>query len=157
MMGVFTQTSLDARLWEMPELILEHARRWQRDRWYWQAEGHPPPLHTPEGFTTDNHPLASEQAPGMRAFMRMTCPPQPGRPERPECFFLVDFEQIPMFTEAQWTESRVSSRFLAPKKRSGCGLLRRSQYAFVLEVCPNADGISHCSQRIGLKLGGHSP
>src|SRR5207244_13142710 len=82
------------------EVICEHGRRWQRDRWYWRAEGHPPSLNASEGFTTNNYSLASEQAPGLRVFVRMTWPPQPERPEYPECFFLVDFEQIPVFTES---------------------------------------------------------
>jgi hypothetical protein len=89
------------------EVICQHGRRWQRDRWYWRAEGHPPLLNAPEGFTTDNYSLTSEQVPGMRAFVRMTWHPQPERPERPECRFLVDFEQVPVFTEAQWAEARL--------------------------------------------------
>ena len=91
----------------MAEVICEHGRRWQRDRWNWRTEGHPPSLNAPEGFTTDNHSLVSEQVPGMRAFMRMAWLPQPERPDYPECFFLVDFEQIPVFTESQWIESRL--------------------------------------------------
>jgi hypothetical protein len=105
--GLFTQASLDALLPRVAEVICEHGRRWQRDRWDWRTEGHPPPLNAPEGFTTDNHALTSEQAPGLRAFVRMTWHPQPERPERPECRFLVDFEQIPVFTESRWIQSRL--------------------------------------------------
>jgi len=107
--GLFTAPSVDALLERAAESLHAFCRKFARDRWWWLREEdfqEPTRRWTRQEIKSQRSAivfLASEQAPALRCFMRVTWNFHPQRRFHPPVYLLVEFRQTPGMTEEAWT------------------------------------------------------